>query len=1341
MKMKKRSFFQITSMFFGLCLIIFYGIPGLAAPGASLGEKTPARSATRSADHLVTSFYTYLGGSDHDEVQDMAIGSDGSIYIVGGTNSSDMPIVNGYQSTFGGDRDVFLAKFSADGMQLLFSTYLGGPGDDYAMAVELDAAGNIVIAGQAGSNFPVVNGYQGTMGGGMADGFVAKFSPDGSNLLYSSYIGGAGWDSIIDMKLKSTGGICVVGFTQSPDYPVINAFKDTYEAEEAFVTEFSADGSALVFSTFLGGTRNDFAHGLAIDGSDNLYVTGWTSSYDFPTVNPYQATKSGDQYNEEVFVTKISPDGSTLLYSTYLGGSSGEYAYDIAVDSSGAAYVVGNVWSSDFPTTAGSYQPVKSEDNNYYSESFISKLSPSGDTLVYSTFLGGSYGHGELTRVVPVTGGAVYVTGYTSSENYPLLNPVNEWQTPGGVNLARLSADGSTLEYSTCLNQSGGNGFALAVDSGGSVYVGGMEGTSYCGYEGYQMTNNGMSDMFAAKLMPTSTDRITIIAPNGFEEWEVGSTQTITWTAPETLKNVRIEVIHGGGFEVIADSAPNTGSYTWVVTDYPSTMCRMMVMDAAPGGWLGTESENYFTISPLMIPWIELTAPNGGQWFQAFSTQTITWIDNGLVPDVAIDYSIDNGSTWIPVETSIPNQGFYQWTVPNTASTECRVRVGEPGFAGAWDPSDGTFEIAPAVLVQEERDALIALYNSTNGDNWTNNGNWRHPSDPTRFNDPGTEHTWYGVTLNADNTHVTRIQMMNNNLVGTLPDMGMMSECFYFRVPINQLSGPIPTWFNQLTQLKEFDLGWNQFSGPIPDLSNLTNMTLLDLQHNQLTGYIPEWLNSLTDLGIIKLGENQFSGYIPFLGDLTSLRWLVLNENNLGGQIPEWINTLPTITLLQLNDNQFTGIIPNLSGLSGLTFISLSNNQLTGPVPSWLNNLPLSSGLLLDGNQLSGPIPDLGNLTNLGKLYLGNNQLTGPVPAWINNMTLMRELDLSDNLLTGDIPAINNMVTLTKFDLSGNQLTGPVPQELGTFPGLKFIYLGNNQLDGTIPANLGNLPDLRHLYLNDNRLSGTIPAELGNCNWMIYLHLQGNQFSGPMPSSLINLINLYSDSLNISYNRLYTDDPALRDFLNSKHGGTLWEDTQTVAPTGLSTGTVAHYSVELAWTPVLYGGDGGGYRVYVSTASGSGYTLAGTTADKNASSFTVTGLTPSTAYYFVVETFTPSHADNQNQLVSELTPEMAVTTSALPTVTVTAPNGGERWKSGTVQTITWNTTGYVTDVNLYYSYDGGTNYTSIGPSANTGTYNWTIPDLGKTNHNCLVKIVTNDNSAEDTGNGVFSIKK
>jgi Leucine-rich repeat (LRR) protein len=337
--------------------------------------------------------------------------------------------------------------------------------------------------------------------------------------------------------------------------------------------------------------------------------------------------------------------------------------------------------------------------------------------------------------------------------------------------------------------------------------------------------------------------------------------------------------------------------------------------------------------------------------------------------------------------------------------------------------------IYPAIP-QAERDALIALYNSADGDNWINNTNWRKPGDPTQFNDPGTENTWFGVNCDAGNTRVQTLTLTFNNLSGTIP------------VELNAI--------NWLTTL---DLSCNQLTGTIPDLSSLNYLLYLKLYQNNLGGNIPTWLNNLT-LYHLNLYNNQFTGTIPDLTNNTGLGYLSLGGNQLTGTIPTWLNSFPYLYSLNLEGNQLTGTIPDLSSLTGLKYLYLSRNQLSGNIPSWINSFTLLYHLELSDNQLTGTIPDLSSLTDLQVLDLKSNQLSGTIPAWLNTLTQLLNLYLDNN-----------------------QFTGPIP-DLSSLNNLRYLHLENNQLSGDIPAGIGILNSLEHLYLNGNQLTGSLPGTL-----------------------------------------------------------------------------------------------------------------------------------------------------------------------------------------------------------------------------------------------------------------------
>jgi hypothetical protein len=299
-------------------------------------------------------YSTYLGGSGLDSGDSIAVDSSGNAYVTGETSSTDFPTVNAIQPTNHGSDDAFVTKINADGSALVYSTYLGGSGEDWGPGIAVDSFGTAYVTGYTQStDFPTVNAIQPT-NHGSGDAFVTKINADGSALVYSTYLGGSGNDSGQSIAVDSSGSAYVIGITSSTDFPTVNAIQPTYHGNiDAFVTKINGDGSALVYSTYLGGSGGDQGYGIAADSSGNAYVIGLTDSTDFPTVNAIQPTYHG---NIDAFVTKINADGSALVYSTYLGGSGYEQGWRIAVNPFGTAYISGQTCSTNFPKTLLAFQ-------------------------------------------------------------------------------------------------------------------------------------------------------------------------------------------------------------------------------------------------------------------------------------------------------------------------------------------------------------------------------------------------------------------------------------------------------------------------------------------------------------------------------------------------------------------------------------------------------------------------------------------------------------------------------------------------------------------------------------------------------------------------------------------------------------------------------------------------------------------------------------------------------------------------------------------------------------------------------------------------------------------------
>jgi hypothetical protein len=358
------------------------------------------------------SYSTYLGGSGYDEGYGIAVDSSGNAYVTGYTASSDFPAVSALQPAIGGSHDVFVAKLNAAGDALVYSTYLGGSGYDEGHGIAVDSSGNAYVTGYTqSSDFPTASALQPAFGGNY-DAFVTKLNAAGSALVYSTYLGGSAADGGNGIAVDSSGNAYVTGYTASSDFPTASALQPALAAyEDAFVAKLNAAGSSLVYSTYLGGSGEDYRNGIAVDSSGNAYVAGDTTSSNFPTASALQPTLGGFY---DAFVAKLNAAGSALVYSTYLGGSADDYSYGgIAVDSSGNAYVTGLTASSDFPTV-GALQPALAA----YEDAFVTKLNAAGSALIYSSYLGGSDYDGGNGIAVDSSGNT-YVAGYTFSSDFP----------------------------------------------------------------------------------------------------------------------------------------------------------------------------------------------------------------------------------------------------------------------------------------------------------------------------------------------------------------------------------------------------------------------------------------------------------------------------------------------------------------------------------------------------------------------------------------------------------------------------------------------------------------------------------------------------------------------------------------------------------------------------------------------------------------------------------------------------------------------------------------------------------------------------------------------------------
>jgi hypothetical protein len=451
-------------------------------------------------------YSTYLGGSAED-LGHVAVDASGSAYVAGYTTSTDFPTANALQAENHGFYDAFVAKLNPAGSALVYSTYLGGSISEYATGIAVDASGNAYITGSTTStDFPTANALQAEHGG-LYDGFVAKLNSAGSALVYSTYLGGSGYDQGNGIAVDGAGSAYVTGYTSSTDFPTANAVQPEKRGSDteydAFVTRLNAAGSTLAYSTYLGGSAYDQGNGIAVDASGGAYLIGYTNSTDFPIANALQAENGGAV---DAFLTKLDAAGSALVYSTYLGGSADDIGSGIAVDASGNPYLTGRTFSTDFPTR----NPFQAANGGGV-DAFVTRLNAEGSSLVYSTYLGGSADDAAADIAVDASRHA-YITGYTISTNFPTRNPLqaakhgafDAFVAKFNTTVAGATTVGS-LMYSTYLGGSGNDfGSSVAVDGSRNAYVSGSTAsTDFPTRKALQPENAGDNDAFVSKIGTT----------------------------------------------------------------------------------------------------------------------------------------------------------------------------------------------------------------------------------------------------------------------------------------------------------------------------------------------------------------------------------------------------------------------------------------------------------------------------------------------------------------------------------------------------------------------------------------------------------------------------------------------------------------------------------------------------------------------------------------------------------------------------------------------------------------------------------------------------------------------
>jgi hypothetical protein len=470
------------------------------------------------------SYCTFLGGSGTTAITGVAVDSNANLYITGWTAALNFPIDGAVQASNQGGDDVIVAKLNPTGTGLIYATYIGGRANDQGAAIAVDSLGQAYVTGStSSSNFPLVLSNRATLGGSTT-AFALKLNATGNTLLYSGYLGGTVYDQGAAIAVDSNFNAYVSGTTQSSNFPTLNPTQAAFGGgTDVFVTKLNSAG-AITFSTFLGGSGVEEAGGIAVDSLGDIFIAGGTASTNFPVVSASQSALSG---NQNAFVTKFGFAGA-IVFSTYLGGSGGspQQASAIAVDSAGNPYVAGVTTSANFPTTAGAFQTTLAGLEN----AFVTKFTSSG-TLIYSTYLGGSsydWGYGIAVSAA----GNAYVTGNTSSVDFPQVSAVQA--SYGGAYdgfVSELNFAGNALLFSTYYGGSGSDiSSAIALDSNANMFIGGQTSSSNLNLvTPIQSTLMASSSGWVLRLgvtaLPSTTPSVVSLSPTS------GTAAAVTFTA------------------------------------------------------------------------------------------------------------------------------------------------------------------------------------------------------------------------------------------------------------------------------------------------------------------------------------------------------------------------------------------------------------------------------------------------------------------------------------------------------------------------------------------------------------------------------------------------------------------------------------------------------------------------------------------------------------------------------------------------------------------------------------------------------------------------------------------
>jgi hypothetical protein len=1257
-------------------------------------------------------YSTYLGGSEYDEGCGMKV--DGNhAYVTGFTNSSNFPTLNPFQ-TDQPESDAFVTVLDTSksgAKSLIYSTYLGGDGDDSGYAIALDEKGVVYVAGETKSaDFPVLNPFQGYQGEN--DAFITKLDTTqngSSGLLYSTYIGGESWDSANGIAADRNGNAYITGFTFSGGFPVIDGFQTDADDVDAFVSKIDtnqAGTASLLYSTYLGGRYADFGYAIAVTNNGHAYVTGATTSDDFPVLDPYQVDPGDLHY--DAFVTGIDTNRAGtagLLYSSYLGGDEWDSGKGIALGHVGEVYVVGDTRSTDFPTK-DEYQ-VDPGDNEW--DVFVLKLDtgkPGAAGLVFSTYLGGQGGPAfEFGRAIAVDKmGNAYMTGLTTSTDFPLVNPFQETHSGSAAFVSKLFYPVlpvvETAPASSVTNITAQGGGEVTYDGGTNVTARGVcwstetnpdlqdnftdDGTgagtfdsSLTGltpntvyYVRAYATNAQGTAYGHEEILETEEPYITVTSPNGREAWEAGSPQAITWDSKYVTGEVDIAYSTDGGqtWSDIAISTGNDGSYPWNVPDVSSSECLIHISETNDGPF--DVSDGLFTI---FQPSITVISPDGGEAWAAGSRHDITWISTGSVGNVKIECSPDSGQSWYDVELSTPNDGSYPWDVPGIVSNQCLMRISEEGGSPS-DVSNGLFSIV-------ESTSVTVLY--PNGGETLDVGSICHISWASAGSIDDVELAY--STDNGDNwTHIISSTPNAGSYAWTVPN----AVSTFCRVRVTDVGG------------NPSDISDNVFSIQTPPSITVTSPNGGE-KLNVGDGFDIAWTSQGT-------ASNVSIQYSVTNGKL----WRTITDSTANDGGFDW--TVPDAPsdkcLVRVSAGDPDGGYSDVSD-AVFSIVSPIVGNIVVTSPNGGEELAPGSVHLIQWTSQS--VPEVPFVTirystdrgvTWGAIAASVPNAASGVFEWTVPNTPSTHCIVEISAIDKDLPASDRSNRqFTILNLPSPSLTVISPNG-----GETFVVNDQQPITWTSTGSVGSV----EIYYSTNdgnnwtEITPSTPND-GSFDWTI-----------PDTPSAECLVRIKQGEANVqdTSDGLFSIVPSASLTVTSPNGGEQCEAGSNQDITWTSTGIVGEVGIE-------YSFDGGNSWSLVN----------GTAPNTGAYDWTV----PDTPSDSCLVRILGNDTDPQGPLSDESDTAFTITAGGQASLTLTSPNGNELWFVDGVYPITWTSVNVGGNVTLDYSPDGGDNWTGIAESTeNDGSYDWTVPD--DPSANCLVRVRVIGGPL-DVGDSVFTI--